>query len=167
VHRAGDLTAEILLAREDQPRDGRGHGRFAVCPRLGLPARLAGGPGRDDGRLRVHGRDDVGVGGDRFAVAGQRPALALEDLDLRLHEGGPLGERRELDAQLAELGLLAFLGEGGQLVGGRAPPGLVAGGLGADLRDEQVDLAQFAVEALDLLGQLGGELGQGQQGGGR
>ncbi len=49
------------------------------------------------------------LGSHGVAVAGHGPALALEDLDLRLHQGRALGEGDELDAQLGDLVRLGVL----------------------------------------------------------
>ena len=54
-----------------------------------------------------------------------------------------------------------------ELVGGGAAAGLVTGRLGLRLGDEQVDLAELAIEARDLLGQPGGQLREAGRGGGR
>ena len=144
VHRPGDLAAEVLLGIEDQPRDGGRHRGVVVRP----PAPRHRRAGRIR-RISAGSRPPIGreVLGDRVAVAGQGAALALEDVDLGLHQGGALGQRDQARRLVeALLGVAVRAGSGVELVGGR--------GAGRSWRvasalawvDEQVDLAQLAVE---------------------
>ena len=103
---------------------------------------------------------------ERVAVAAERPALALEDVDLGLHERRALGEQDELGVELGRDRRL------------RPPVDSAAGGRGVSLSAaaarrvswraasvlawaiEQVDLAELAVEACQLVGHPPGEFGQ-------
>ena len=93
-------------------------------------------------------------------MAGQRPTLAVEHVDLGLHQRRALGEADELRVQLEQLGLVAVARHGGELVGRGRPPTLVPRRLGPRLRDEQVDLAQLVVEPRDVVVEAGAEFGE-------
>ena len=80
-------------------------------------------------------------------MTGERPALALEVVDLRLHEDGAPGERDELRVRL---GVVARPLPSIRSVG-LDPLLLVAGRLGARLADEHVDLDELAVERGDVV----------------
>ena len=143
VHRPRDLAAQVLLGVEDHARQRRGQ-------RLGDLGQVRAGGSRDP--RPVAGVDDRDVDaadlvhdrGDRVPVARERPALAVEDVDLRLHERRPAGEQQRLGVGLGRVLRL------GQLLGGLNALLLVAGRLGPCLTDEHVDLGQLAVEGGDI-----------------
>ena len=94
VHRAGDLAAQVLLGAEDHPRHGRRHDRLAVGA-----AGAVGSLGAARRRASPRSRRSMAVGeysatASRYAA--ERPPLALEDLDLGLHQGRAPGQRDEL-----------------------------------------------------------------------
>ena len=104
VHRPGDLAAEVLLGVEQETRHGRG-----TTPPLGSPPTAAGafvaGTAPKAGEL-------IDVQGERLAIAAEGPALALEDLDLRLHQGGALGQQDELRVEIGGDGRIALAPDG-------------------------------------------------------
>ena len=97
VHRPGDLAAQVLLAPRTTVRQPaarplrRPPGSRTRCSAAPMLTRDASGS-------RPPAASAYAAEG--LAVARQRPALALEDLDLRLHQGGALGERDQLDVEL-------------------------------------------------------------------
>ena len=101
---------------------------------------------------------------DRVVQSGGGLALALEQVDLRLHQRRAPRDRHELVRELGEL-------LGGDAAAGREPlrahgelvrrggaAGLVPGGLGLRLVDEELDLLDLALEGGCLIGQARGEI---------
>ena len=165
VHRAGDLAAQVLLGTEQEARDG---GRDAAGVGEGL---LGGGRSLRGTRRRRHvaeGGERLGVHREGVAVSAEGPSLALQDVDLRLHQGGALGQEHELRVEVGRDARVDGGPRGGRgrrggrdLLGGRDPTRLVPGGLGPGLRDQQVDLAELRVEVGHLIGHPPGEFGEG------
>ena len=100
VHRPGDIAAEILLGRQDDPRHalgrrglGRGRGRIRARRKLA-----------DLGtRSRRRRRERSTSSASESRKRASDLALAVEDLDLRLHDGRAAGERDELDVEGEEV----------------------------------------------------------------
>ena len=124
VHRPGDLAAQVLLGAEEQPRD-RGRDAARVGHRRG---RLAAGLGRvaAAGGTSPKALERLDVGRERVAEATQGPPLALQDVDLRLHQGRALGQQDQLGVELAACPVArrrrpgAAASDGRELLGGRA-----------------------------------------------
>ena len=146
VHGPGDLAAQVLLGGQDDPGQ-RGW-------------RLLGGT---RGR-RVGDADALQPIGERRqggAVAGEGLALALQDVDLRLHEHGAPGQGHER-AVAVHQGRRVGVGAGTrEPLGGRGALLLVAGGLGPRLAHEHLDLGELAVERVDLGAHLRRDRGGG------
>ena len=99
MHGARDLAPEVLLGGEQESRyGGRQLGELAW--RRNRRRRRP--------RQRRPGRFDVG--GQGVAVAREDPLLAVEDLDLGLHQRGALRERQELRVLLERGGRIAAAG---------------------------------------------------------
>ena len=130
-----------------------------------LPRRPGPAPGRRGrDRLRERGQG-LGIGGQAVSEAGEGSLLALEHVDLRLHQGSPLREQHELRVELCGIGRRPPVGrrgtdDRGQLVRGARPARLVSGGLHPGLGDQQLDFAELDVEADDLLRHLFGQFGR-------
>ena len=88
VHRPGDLAAQVLLGGEDDPRE-RGRQR----PSSGVRGRRPRRRSPSTAARRVQARRPAPGSAMAVPVAGERLALALQDVDLGLHEGGAPGER--------------------------------------------------------------------------
>ena len=110
------------------------------------------------------GRELVGNRGHRRAVTDERLALALEEVDLALHQHGALRERDQLRPRLRRLpGVRRLLRVGPllgrpELLGRLRPLLLVTGGFGPGLPDEHLDLGQLVVEPCDIDRESGGKL---------
>jgi hypothetical protein len=95
-----------------------------------------------------------------------RLALALEEVDLGFHERGLAGDVHERVGGLGDLlGVRRAAGRQRQLLGclrelvGRGPaPGLVAGGLGLGLGDEELDLVDLALDDRGFRDETTGQL---------
>ena len=105
------------------------------------------------------------MGRERLVEPDRRLALALEEVDLGLHEGRLPGDGDELVGELGQVlargvaaGGEALRGRG-QLLGGGRPARLVPRGLGPGLVDEQVDLLDLALDGLGRSGQACGDVG--------
>ena len=95
MHRPGDLAAQVLLGTHQESGHRRRH-------RL-----VAGAVGPTHGLIAC-GAPALEVVGDGVAVARERPPLAVEDLDLGLHQGSAPGERDERSRLLQAVGLTSW-----------------------------------------------------------
>ena len=91
VHRPGDLAAEVLLGVEDQPRDGRRDAARVGGPRPPAPVLAGRAAGIGTSPERRSATRHSAASASRIPAEG--PALALEDVDLRLHQRRALGQR--------------------------------------------------------------------------
>ena len=140
VHRPRDLTPHVLLRGEDQSRDGRREWRARV--------ELVGRVLRDGAAHR--GAIEFGaVTAQALPKPRQDLELALEDVDLRLHDGGALRQGDQLFVGFL-VAALAVLAGRPVLVGGLDPFLLVPAGLGAGLVDEQLDFADLPCQEVDF-----------------
>ena len=147
MHGPRDLAAQVLLGGEDDPRQrGRGLvGEGTTADRIGDRDALEAVGERRQGR----------------AVAGERLALALQDVDLRLHEHGAPGQGDQGAVALHQLRRVGVGTGTRELLGGRGALLLVAGGLGASLAHEHLDLGELAVERVELGAHLRRDRGGG------
>ena len=104
---------------------------------------------------------------ERIAVAVEGAALALQDVDLRFHQGRPLGQQDELGVEVGrdrrvQAATRRRRGRrgGAELLDRGDPPRLVPGGFRPGLLDQQLDLARARPRARQLISHLPGELGQ-------
>ena len=101
---------------------------------------------------------------DRGVKPGDRLALALEEVDLGLHEGRLAGDVHEDVGLISDLLRGATGGDGEllgglrELLGGGGPAGLVAGSLGLRLLDEQLDLVDLVLDGGGFRDETTGEL---------
>jgi hypothetical protein len=110
--------------------------------------------------------DVLGVLEDRGVEPADGLALALQEVDLGLHEGGLPGDVHELVREVGDLlgargaarGNGQPLGGGGELVGRRLAAGLVASRLGPGLLDEELDLVDLALDGLGFREETTGKL---------
>ena len=157
VHLAGDLAAHVLLGGEDHPGHARRQ-RAVRLDQLGLarPALAAAAAARHRPRAGSPAttRACVGVRRDRLVEPDAGLALALEEVDLGLHQGGLARDRDELVGELREL-----LGVRPSPAASRSAAiasfslaadlrGLVARGLGLRLVDQELDLVDLALDGL-------------------
>ena len=107
-------------------------------------------------------RQEARLGGlDRFLEAEDRLPLALEDLDLAVHEGRPAGEGRDLVGEVHGFLDGRAVGELRELVGRGGASRLVPGRLGAGLGHEELDLGDLALQLRGIGGKLRGEFRRG------
>ncbi len=140
VHGPRDLAAQVFLSSQDQPRDCRGQGRACVELVRGVL-----------GNRTAH-RSPVQFGAvapQALAVPAENLQLALQDVDLRFHDGRALGQGDELIGLilLFALGVLAGRLELLRRLGASL---FVTRGLGAGLVDEQLDLADLPGQEVDF-----------------
>ena len=128
--------------------------RLLACGPIGeLHARL-------DGRPEVDREPRDGV-----AEPPQRLALALEDLDLALHDPRPPRQDDQLGIERDDVVGRRRVGKRLELFDRLGALQLVPLGLHARLRDQHVDLGELAVERLDLGHRACGDVGEGAAGG--
>ena len=143
MHGARDLAPEVLLGAQQEPRDGRGQ--------LGELAR--GGIGVAAFRV-IAARGRLDVGGQGVAVAREDPLLAVEDLDLGLHQRGALRERQELRVLLERGGRIAAASRARRnLLGRLGAATFVTGCLHGRLGHEQVDLDELLLDRVEVVRQ--------------
>ncbi len=97
----------------------------------------------------------------RFAESGEDLALAVEDLDLCLHDGGAAGQVDELGIERDDILGRGCLGQAGELVGRLGPFELVPLRLRPGLRDEHVDLGELTVEGREVAADARRQLPEG------
>ena len=116
------------------------------------PSSLAAGPASPAAVAIAAGRLDVG--GQGVAVAREDPLLAVEDLDLGLHQRGALGERQELRVLLERGGrITAACRARRNLLGRLGAATFVAGCLHGRLGHEQVDLDELLLDRVEVVRQ--------------
>ena len=121
-----------------------------------------------------HLLDLAGVGLDQLVKAADRLPLALEQVDLGLHERGLAGDVDELSSRgrrrswrwLTRPRRGELFGRHGELVGRCRAARLVAGGLGLRLGDQKIDLVDLGLDGRRLGSESRGELFGGQHAGG-
>ncbi|GIW20568.1 MAG: hypothetical protein KatS3mg065_0864 [Chloroflexota bacterium] len=160
VHRPGDLPTEVLLGRQHHPR--RRRRKDLEVDGLGLPAGLLPGrrrrsrsseiglgPTASTLERRQLRREGIDVPGEGLPEPPQGLLLPFQDVDLGFHDRRPAGEGDEL----LEGGRRVLAGgpEGPEPLLGLGASGLVAGGFGAGLVDEELDLGELAVEGRQLV----------------